>query len=338
MSGKRILFASALCAAAVFGQTKSETFYFNHGDPKALKEYFNAIRAIGDIRDVTVDETKNSMTVSGTLEQVSIAAWLVNEFNQAPTSRPAMVRHDYPGALSQNQIVQVFFPAHLKTPQDLQEVVNMTRSIADIQRLFPTFASTAIAARGDASDMETAAWILSEVDQPVETLKPGGRDHTVKITDSRRVDNTAQVYVLTNINTPQALQELINGVRSVADIQRFFPFHSHKVVTIRASSDQVALADWMIKLLDQPAAAAPDTTTHEFHYTPQYSRDTGTIVRVVFLNHVESPQQLMQIVADVRTTTKIQRVFPNNQLHAILMRGDGDQISRAEQMIKELDQ
>src|ERR1017187_1236667 len=43
--------------------------------------------------------------------------------------------------------------------------------------------------------------------------------------NKRRVyeEQVAKVFYLSNVSTPQELQEIVNAVRSVADIQRFFP-------------------------------------------------------------------------------------------------------------------
>jgi hypothetical protein len=56
---------------------------------------------------------------------------------------------------------------------------------------------------------------------------------------------------------------------------------------------------------------------------------------VFFLNRVEDTDQLHEFVNQIRTTTRAQRTFPNSQAKAIAMRGTGDQISRAEQMLKD---
>jgi len=339
MPGKRILFASALIVSAAFGETKKETLYFNHADSRTLQGCLNVIRSIGDIRDATADSAGQSITVSGTAEQVSLAAWFVNEFNQAPTSRQALAHHDYPGAVGDNHLVEIFFLAYTDTPQKLQEIVNTARSVADIQRFFPLDAVQAIVARGAPAEMDTASWILDELDHPVGTLKPGPRDHMHQVTSPRQ-GSAAQVYVLANNpGNPLALQELVNAVRSVADIQRFFPYNAQNLIVMRGTPDQVALADWLLNQLDVPATgAAPDGSSHEYRYNPSSAFDTAAIIRVFFLNHIDSPQELQQLANDVRKSTNVPRVFPNNRTHALLVRATGDQISRAEQMIKERDQ
>jgi hypothetical protein len=335
---KRLCFASTLLVCAAFGQTKAQTFYFTHLDTRGLQESLNAIRATADMANVTMDSANSSITAQGTPDQLSIAAWLAKELDQTPGPRQSLAQHDYPGVVPQdrppNQVIRVFYLAHIESPQDLQEVVNMTRSITDIQRFFPINGVKAIVARGEGQNVDMAAWMLEQVDQPAAAMKPGGRDYPAKFLDPRTQDRLAQIYVLADTDTPHALQDLITGVRPVVGIQRFFPLHSRKVIAMLGSTDQVAFTDWMLKLLDRPAAAvAVDTATHEYRFA-DVPWDTNTTARVFFLHKV-GLQQLQNLVDEVRTTTHTQRVFVNPQTMAIMMRGTGDQISRAEQMLKD---
>jgi hypothetical protein len=284
------------------------------------------------MKNTTSNWTDKSITVNGTEEQISLAAWLAKELNDAPSSRQAMVAHEYPGTAGSNDDVRVYFLANTNTPQELQEAVNITRSVADIMRFFPCNEIRAIVARGTPQQIEMSQWLLGELDQPAGSLKPGHREHPYP-SDPRA--SLTQIYVLTNIDTPQGIQEIVNGTRSLADVQRCFPYNSRRVLAMRASTEQIAFADWILGQLDKPAAAAPDTATHEYKYNTGNARDTASVARVFFLNHVEGPQQLMELVAEVRTATNIQRTFPNSQARAIMMRGTGDQISRAELMLKD---
>jgi hypothetical protein len=320
-----------LLAVAAFGQTTSQTLYFPHADAHALQQYFNLIRSIGDIQNASSDPDNMSITVSGTTEQVSLATWLAKEVNDPPSVRPAMMRHDYPGTVPESHVVHVFYLAHTSTPQDVQELLNMTRSTADINRFFPATGISAIVARGTPDQTDMANWLLGELDQPAGALKPGHVDHAFP-SDPRA--SLAQIYVLANTSTPQGVQEIVNGTRSLVDVQRCFPYNSRRVLTMRGTSDQIAFADWILGLLDRPASAPPDTAPHEYKYNTGWARDTATIARVFFLN-VQNPQQLQQIVNEVRSATSILRAMPIVQPKAIAMRGTGDQISRAEQILKD---
>jgi hypothetical protein len=333
MPGKRYYFVFALCASALFGQSAKQTFFFPEIEtPQTLQEFVNTIRSIGEIRETTFSWQNKSITVQGTADQVSLAAWLAQELAAAPATRPALIRRDYPGPVADDQLVQVFFLAHTQTPQDLQELVNATRSTADIQRFFPCNAIASIVARGTRDQIDMAGWVINALDQPADALKPGHQEHSFP-SDPRA--GVAQLYFLASTDSPRGIQEIVNGTRSLADIQRCFPYNSRKVLLMRGTGDQIAFADWVLGLLDRPASSAADMTMHEYKVNTGYARDTATIARVFFLNHTENPQEIQQVVNDVRTATSMQRIFPNNQAKAIAMRGTGDQISRAEQMLKD---
>src|ERR1035437_4598097 len=65
-------------------------------------------------------------------------------------------------------------------------------------------------------------------------------------------EQVAKVFYLSNVSTPQELQVIVNAVRSVADIQRFFPYNAQNAIIAKGSADQVALAEKILHDLDKP--------------------------------------------------------------------------------------
>ena len=65
-------------------------------------------------------------------------------------------------------------------------------------------------------------------------------------------EQVAKVFYLSNVSTPQELQEIVNAVRSVADIQRFFPYNAQNAIIAKGSADQVSLAEKILHDLDKP--------------------------------------------------------------------------------------
>ena len=65
-------------------------------------------------------------------------------------------------------------------------------------------------------------------------------------------EQVAKVFYLSNVNGPQELQEIVNAVRSVADIQRFFPYNAQNAIIAKGSADQMALAEKILHDLDKP--------------------------------------------------------------------------------------
>jgi len=333
MPGRSLIVAAAACALAASAQTTDKTFYLTHTNTRALQQMANLIRSIGDIKAVTVNEDKLAIAVHGTEEQVSIAGWLCSELDKTPAPISATVKHEYPGTTTGNLVLRVFLFAHVPSPQALQEVVNATRSVADIQRFFPYFELNAAAVRGAADQVTVADWVMSELDKPAPSMQTlSTEDHAVTF-DQR--SNLAQVVFLANTKNPKAVQEIVNLTRSISDLQRLFPCHSAGALVMRGSPEQVALADWLLKALDKPASQPTlDSAVHEYK-VPATVWPEPSIARIYYLGSEQTPQALQELVNTVRTTTKVQRVYPNAQANAIAMRGTGDQLAQAEQLIKE---
>lgn len=67
-------------------------------------------------------------------------------------------------------------------------------------------------------------------------------------------DQVLKVFYLSNVNTVQELQEIINAVRTLTEIQRIMPYGSQMAIVVRGESDRVALAEKIIRGLDKPKA------------------------------------------------------------------------------------
>ena len=67
-------------------------------------------------------------------------------------------------------------------------------------------------------------------------------------------EQVMRVFYLSNVNTPQELQEIVTAVRSVADIQRLFVYNSQNAIIARGEADRIALAEKIISDLDKPRA------------------------------------------------------------------------------------
>ncbi|HUE04367.1 MAG TPA: cohesin domain-containing protein [Bryobacteraceae bacterium] len=65
-------------------------------------------------------------------------------------------------------------------------------------------------------------------------------------------EQVMKVFYLSNVTTPQELQEIVTAVRSVADIQRLFVYNAQNAIIARGESDRIALAEKIIHDLDKP--------------------------------------------------------------------------------------
>ncbi len=65
-------------------------------------------------------------------------------------------------------------------------------------------------------------------------------------------DNAVQVFYLTNLTTPQELQEISTVLRTVADIKKVFTYSSMNAIIARGTPDQILLAEKLVNDLDKP--------------------------------------------------------------------------------------
>ncbi|MDQ6665362.1 MAG: hypothetical protein M3Z23_13330, partial [Acidobacteriota bacterium] len=65
-------------------------------------------------------------------------------------------------------------------------------------------------------------------------------------------EQVVKIFYLTNVTSPQELQEIITALRTAVAIQKIFQFTSQNALIIRAETDQMALAEKIIADLDKP--------------------------------------------------------------------------------------
>jgi hypothetical protein len=313
---------SALFAAVLSAQPVDRTFYFTHDEsPQNLQNIVNIVRGVGIVQQVTSDPAKRSVTVTGTADQIALADWLCHELSQPANGQPPQ-EYRVPG--SDLPVVRVYFLANVITPQDLQDVTNATRSITDIQRAFPYAPLQALALRGTADQIAAADWMLRELNQ----AGPGQNTQEFPLPLAAPRKEVAKVLYVQNTLTPQGIQEIVNMTRSIADIQRFFPYNARHAIVARGTAEQIALAAWLVQLLDQPSGQP----VNEY----RVSGDRNPIVSIVYLAVNQPPQSVQEMVSAVRTETQMQRIFGSTACHAVAMRGTADQVSRAGELIKAL--
>jgi hypothetical protein len=328
------LFASSLFAQAPASQPLAldQVLHFTHAETnRELQEIATSMRAITEIPQVSVDTEQRTLTLHGTAAQIVLAEWLLNQWESSSPAQPPdnPAAHQY--RLSSDDIVQVFHLAHAPTPQILQAMATDVRTVANIRRLFTYTAPSVMTARGDAAQLALAEWLVSQLDQPSRQAARSAGSHEYR--PAGTVDDVVRVFFPANPETPQVLQEMATDVRIIADIRFLFIYPASTALIVRASAADIALAEWLVNELDQPANQPPRTPApHEY-------RRPGTVddvVHVFFLTHAESPR-LQQIATEVRSTSQIKRVFAYSPPQAVVVRGTAAQIALAGRLITEQD-
>ena len=311
--------------SAAFGQDVPRVYHFNtlQGAP-VYQEVATAIRTIGDMHQVTVDPTAGSLIASGTADQMALFDWLLPQLDQSPggAAPPAYQMAGNTG------VVRIFRMEHAASPREMQEIVNVLRTTGDIARVLPLNASRSVVARGSADQITLAAWLVSQLD--VAGPDPGARIQASQLPGV--ADSEVRVIHLAHTTSPSGMIELVNSIRTIADINRVFPYNTAAVIVVRGEPQMVAVAEWLVGQLDQPANQQ-GPSPHEQEVKARYD----PVARVFYLSHAQSSTAIQELTNTLRATVKLQRIFPCVQAGAVSVRGTAEQVSQAEKLIAGLD-
>lgn len=218
---------------------------------------------------------------------------------------------------------------HTEGAQNMNEVGAMVRTIADIKDASVDTAQKTLTLNSGAEQIKLAQWIFDQADAP-NPASPAKHEFRL----SGGTENVVRLMYLHTPATAQEFQEIVTAVRTVADIRRVFTYNAPMAVVMRGSDDQIALADWLLNELDQPASA--HSALHEYLMTSGFDRNESAI-RVFYLTHTPTVQDFQEVATATRTIADIRRVFTYNTPRAMIVRGTPDQITLAAWLVDQLD-
>ncbi len=334
------LIAAGLASVAL-GQTPGgveKTFPFTYVDtPQQGQEIVNTMRAITEIQQASIDNVARSMTLAGTADQLAMAAWILPQVDlpAAQSARPQnSAAVDYRLGGSSNAVAHVFYLAPTNTPQSTQEMINAIRSVFEVQRIVSVYASRAVAIRGTAEQVAGTTWLINLFERPAGSQGQNlSYTFTTDPNDPRIAPyNAVRVFYPAHTPNPQATQEIVNSVRSIAELQRVVSFSGAGAIVARGTPDQIAMAQWLIDALDKPAAAAAPGLGQTPAVNQYQMAGIPDVARVFYLPPA-SPEALQEAVTQVRSAAKIQRVTSYSVCQAVVVRGTAGQVAIAAKLI-----
>ena len=211
------------------------TYFFIHiADPRSMQEVVNSVRATTEMQRLFPVSTPHALIMRGTADQVAAAKWMIAELDrEAPPASAAPVVHAYPGSLPRLAAQRIFFLGNIHDPQGLQEAVNATRSVAEVQRFFPVTRTAALVLSGSLEEAEVSEWLLSHLDT-AGAAAPGERPDSAS--------GVVRVYAIPSQVSPQTLQQAVNRVRAEVQVRNVFPVHTRHAVLFRGTAEQAAAA------------------------------------------------------------------------------------------------
>jgi hypothetical protein len=335
------LAAAGLFIAAGFAQTQDRTFYFTQpATPQDLDTMVTMLRTVVDPRLISEDQAHNAVVTKGTVDQMALTEWLFRQLDQPLGQTSASATPEYRTAGENGDVVRVFRMEPSASNADVAGMVTAIRTIADAQRVFPYSSHKAVVARSSIDRVDVAEWLFRQLSPPTgQTPGADSAAYHPAVAITADGDNpVVRVFRLDPSTSKQGLSLLVTAVRSMADVQRVFPYQAERALAIRGDAGRVAAAEWIIHELGNPADASQLAAKHEYRMPGYIDGGTHDVVRVFYLAHHGSAADLAALATQIRTTAAlIQRVFPIDERHAIVLRGRPDQISPTEALIAKFD-
>jgi type II secretory pathway component GspD/PulD (secretin) len=336
---------AALFAAAALGQNTEQALPLIHLDsPPSIQELTQILRIMPDMNDVSYDAGRHGFVVNGSSEQIALASWLVQQLDtpsgaQPPAHAPAYEYHPLPGRDAVNTAVRIFYLTHYLTPADLQEVQQVLRTGADVNRVFPMNEKHAMVARGTPEHIAMAEWLVEQLDQPAqEGRKTAAYEYRSPTGGGDGRAGAVRVVYLANLKTPAAMQEMMQIIRVGADVSRVFPFNSQRALVIRDAPARVALAEWLVAQTDLAAQPGRQPVSYEYRapdlVPPAWALD-GT-ARVYYPTHV-TPDGMKSLIQELRNEARLNRVLPCHESQSLVIRGTAEQVAMADQLVAAAD-
>ncbi|HEY1493583.1 MAG TPA: hypothetical protein VGF49_03540 [Candidatus Solibacter sp.] len=139
--------------------------------PKVIFETVARYAGVNVVFDPEYQPGRNlSLQLEGvTLDQaLDQAAMLTKSFWKALSSNSIFVTNDNPAKRRdyEEQVTKIFYLSNVNTPQEVQEIINVVRSIVDLQRVMPYSTQFAIVVRGETDKVALAAKLINGLDKP----------------------------------------------------------------------------------------------------------------------------------------------------------------------------
>lgn len=216
--------------------------------------------------------------------------------------------------------------ANISTTQGYQQIANVFRMCGDIKDISVDDAARTLVTHGTPEQMALTDWLFSQLDVKGT---PAPVSHQYQTTGPIPV---VRVFYFAHTPSTASAQEIVNVVRTGADVARAAVSWESRSLTVRATSDSVAAAAWLFSQLDA-AEPSPGAATQSYRLPGVFDPE----MRVVHLAHATQPVEIQELINSVRIIAETNRVFPVNLPGIIMMRGTADMIATAQWLLAQLD-
>jgi hypothetical protein len=223
----RTLATAALFTFLAFGQGEDKTFYFTQ--PVSIAEVTSMAtmtRTLMDLQDISVDQEHQAVVMHGPVDKLVASDWLLHQLDQPGAASGSSTAGEYKIS---GEVIKLFCVSPAATVADITALTTAIRTTADLQRLFPLAGQKVIVGRGTPEKMAATEWMVGQL-LPPETQAPTTDSvaYPSPLLDSRTEADkpVIRIFRMDPKTTNAELTSAVTAIRTIADIQRLFPFEN----------------------------------------------------------------------------------------------------------------
>jgi hypothetical protein len=199
------------------------------------------------------------------------------------------------------------------------------------------FAKGVLSLQGTPDQLKLGAWLFAGLNKSA----PVAADAAVH--EYRLADGTGDVvrlFYLDRGQTVEELREFVGMLMNIPDLPRSFTSNAIKAVALRGTSDQIALADWLVNELGKTKPAPRQHSASPEYLLPAALSlaPNENVVRIFYFANTPAILDFPEVAALIQTLADFQRVYRYDSARALAVRGISGQLALTEWLFNELDQ
>jgi hypothetical protein len=226
------------------------------------------------------------------------------------------------------ELTRTFHFKNITDPKGMQEFVTTLHYVFQVDQISVDNSTATLTMTGNADQVALAEWLVPKLDVP-----SGASAAPQKYSYGGNTNDLVEIFGLKNVQNVVGLQEILTTLRTVADIQKIYQVSAPKILVLRTDPSHLALAEFVIAGVDQLPTARKSPSLASFQMTGV--RDDSVIV--YGLANVSRTFDLQEILTNLRTVLRIQKIYQQSAARYLVIRGSADQIQMAEWLIPRLD-
>jgi hypothetical protein len=228
-----------------------------------------------------------------------------------------------------------FYFTQPATPADMTAVTTAIRTVVDLQDIMPDPEHRSLQAHGPVEKLVTADWLFQQLDQPGGAVGSGAPAEYKMFGDR---GEAIAVIPLSPAATGADITAAVTAIRTVADIQRLFPYEARKAIVGRGTPEKIAAAEWMVNQVLPYDGQAPTGDSPPYPMEPERldKADGNSVLQIFRMDPKSTDPELTAMVTAIRTTADLQRLFPFSSGKALIARASPAQVAVAGWMVHEM--